>query len=163
MNGPIKKTIAREFCFKFLYQLSLKENAKLKEELIDGGTEDGLIDNQLESFSSSFQEPDNEHPDNTLTDKTKFLARMLIVGTLQNWETINSQVSECLKSGWSMEKLDKVDQCILMTSAYELSYSEDTPVQIVINESIEMAKKFSSKESASFINAVLDNYAKKFR
>ena len=131
MNAPIKKTIAREFTFKFLYHFFIKENQETLNELIESGARSALLDEEIESFKSSFAEDETE-----------------------------TKIEENLK-GWTLSKLDKVDHCVLITIASELLYTKDLAPQIIINEGINMAKKFGSKDSSSFINGVLDAMAKK--
>lgn len=160
MNAPIKKTIAREFTFKFLYHFFIKENQETLNELIESGARSALLDEEIESFKSSFAEEDSEHPDNKVDDKMLFYARVLIVNTLKNWHETETKIEENLK-GWTLSKLDKVDHCVLITIASELLYTKDLAPQIIINEGINMAKKFGSKDSSSFINGVLDAMAKK--
>jgi N utilization substance protein B len=53
-----------------------------------------------------------------------------------------------------------VDRNILRAATYELLYRDDIPAAVTINEAIEIAKKYSSKESASFINGLLDRITK---
>lgn len=160
MNAPIKKTIAREFTFKFLYHYFIKENQNELNDLINSDLSSSNLDEEMQAFKASFSEPDTEHPDNNADDKMVFIARIFIVNTLKNWKTLEEKISENLK-GWTLEKLDKVDRCILMASAAELHYTEETAPEIIIDEAIKMAKKFGSKESSAFINGVLDAMAKK--
>ena len=58
---------------------------------------------------------------------------------------------------WKPERLSKVDHSVLLLAFYELSF-EPTPFKVVINEAIEIGKKFGTKESPDFINAVLDHF-----
>jgi len=57
--------------------------------------------------------------------------------------------------GWVLERLVSVDRNILRLALYELRHT-DTPAQVVINEAVELAKRFGTQQSASFINGVLD-------
>jgi transcription antitermination protein NusB len=58
-------------------------------------------------------------------------------------------------SRWRVERMDKVDLAILRLGVTELSFT-DTPAQVVINEAIELAKRYGSETSARFVNGVLD-------
>lgn len=58
-------------------------------------------------------------------------------------------------SRWRVERMDKVDLAILRLGVTELAYT-DTPAQVVINEAIELAKRYGSETSARFVNGVLD-------
>lgn len=61
---------------------------------------------------------------------------------------------------WKLERLSKVDLSILRLAVIELSYM-DTPVKVVINECVEMAKKYSSEKSSVFVHGVLGSIVKK--
>lgn len=57
---------------------------------------------------------------------------------------------------WKLSRLSHVDRAILRLSVYQLKYCEDIPPKVVINEAIEMAKKYSTEQSPRFVNGVLD-------
>ena len=62
--------------------------------------------------------------------------------------------------GYTVERLFKVDLAILLIASYEIKYYKQTPVNIVANEAVELAKKYSTEKSYSFINAVIGSIAK---
>ncbi len=62
--------------------------------------------------------------------------------------------------GWDINRLNQVDKSVLRLAFYELNYT-DTPVKVVLNEAIEMAKLFSTDESPRFINGILGNFVEK--
>jgi N utilization substance protein B len=55
-----------------------------------------------------------------------------------------------------------MDRSILELAIYELLYKDDIPIEVTINEAIEISKKYSGEESYSFINGILDTVAKKY-
>lgn len=59
-------------------------------------------------------------------------------------------------SNWRLERIAVVDRNILRIAVYEMLYSDDAPDQVVINEAVEIAKRYGTGESPSFINGVLD-------
>jgi N utilization substance protein B len=63
---------------------------------------------------------------------------------------------------WSLDRILDMDKSILELAIYELLYREDIPVEVTINEAIEIAKKYSGEESYSFVNGILDTVAKKY-
>ncbi|MFH0702261.1 MAG: transcription antitermination factor NusB [bacterium] len=71
-----------------------------------------------------------------------------------NKQTIDEQISKICK-GWSIERLVKIDRDILRISIVELLYFKDIPVKVSIDEAVELAKKYSTEESSSFINGIL--------
>jgi N utilization substance protein B len=58
--------------------------------------------------------------------------------------------------GWRLERLHSVDRNILRLAVYELCYREDIPLQVAINEAVELAKKYGGEHSPAFINGILD-------
>ena len=75
------------------------------------------------------------------------------LGVIENNEEIINIISENLV-GYTAERLFKVDFAILIYSVYELKHT-DTPSKVVVNEAVELAKKFSDEKSPAFINGVL--------
>lgn len=61
---------------------------------------------------------------------------------------------------WELERLESVDRNLLRLATYELLRKPDIPKSVIINEAIEMAKKYSTDESSGFINGILDKIAK---
>ncbi len=109
------------------------------------------IENNLENFQETI--------DTTLEAKTMDFSLMIIKGTLLNYSSINEKLSETSKN-WKIKRLSKVDHTILLQAIFELTFVEDTPTNVVINESIEIAKKFGNEKSNAFINGILDKIAK---
>ena len=77
----------------------------------------------------------------------------------QNLPEIDEIISEFCTT-WKIDRLSKVDLSILRLAVIELKYM-DTPVKVVINECVEMAKKFSSEKSSVFVHGVLASVVKK--
>jgi len=65
-----------------------------------------------------------------------------------------------LATNWDLERIAVIDRIILRLAMTEMKEAPDIPVRVVLNEAIELAKSFSTAESSSFINGVLDNFAK---
>ena len=66
-------------------------------------------------------------------------------------------------TNWRLERLAAVDRSILRVSAYELIAERATPPSVVLDEAIEMAKRFGEADSAAFVNGVLDAVLKAVR
>ena len=84
----------------------------------------------------------------------------LLRGTLENREEIDAHL-EKQTAHWKLSRLAVVDRNILRLAMFELLFYRDTPPAVVIDEAIEIAKKFGAEESASFVNGVLDGFLKK--
>ena len=63
--------------------------------------------------------------------------------------------------GWSINRISKTALCILRLALYEINYMDDIPVSVSINEAVELAKKYATKDDASFVNGILSTVVKK--
>ncbi len=71
-----------------------------------------------------------------------------------NGEFIDGQIQKFAK-GWDIERLVKMDKDILRIAIIELLYIKDAPMKVIVDEALELAKKYSTDESSSFINGIL--------
>ncbi|MBI5740929.1 MAG: transcription antitermination factor NusB [Nitrospirae bacterium] len=88
----------------------------------------------------------------------KEFALEIIKGTRQHLEEID-QVIKKAAANWSLERMAVIDRNILRAALYELLFRTDIPPSVIMNEALEIAKKFSTEESAPFINGILDKVA----
>ena len=84
----------------------------------------------------------------------------VFVGVFENLEEIDEKISVNLKS-WKISRISKVSLAILRLAVFEMLYMEDIPQGVSINEAVELAKKYSTQDDASFINGVLGALSKK--
>lgn len=85
--------------------------------------------------------------------------------TRGTWDNIN-QCDERITAStikWQFRRLSPVDKSILRLSVYQLKFCPDIPPKVVINEAIELAKKYSTDKSPAFVNGVLDAVLKKLK
>lgn len=82
----------------------------------------------------------------------------LVFGVLTTQEELDTIANKYLKD-WRIDRLDKTGVAILRMAIYELKYM-DTPAVVVINEAIELAKKYTDEDLVKMINAVLDKFIK---
>ena len=125
-----KRTLARELAMQALYQLDVQGEHYLGE---------------LGVFL-------RESSDN---DVVLSLAESWTRGA---WTNL-SECDKLIKTAaikWELSRLSQVDRSILRLGAYQLKYCEDIPGKVVINEAIELAKKYSGAQSPGFVNGVLD-------
>ncbi|MGV3465422.1 MAG: transcription antitermination factor NusB [Heyndrickxia sp.] len=78
----------------------------------------------------------------------------LVHGTSNNLKEIDEIISNYLEN-WSVNRLAKVELNILRLAVYELKYESDVPSNVVINEALEISKRFGDEKSSKFINGVL--------
>ena len=76
-------------------------------------------------------------------------------GTLLNLEKIDNIIKKVSKN-WSIERMSRIDRNLLRLSLYEILFHPEIPKNVIINESVEIAKKFGNDESPSFVNGILD-------
>jgi N utilization substance protein B len=94
-------------------------------------------------------------------DIRKF-ATDLVEGTYRNRKEIDLLI-ERHSLHWKLSRMAVVDRNILRLGVYELLYLHDVPTSVVLNEAIEIAKRFGTEDSGAFINGILDNVAKEIR
>src|SRR5437667_120787 len=129
---------ARQGALQFLYQLDLQG-------------EDDPVPHEQEFWARHL-----------LSDEAKTFAETLVRGTKANQAKID-QVIEQYTENWDLERMAVVDRNILRAAVYEMLWTAEVPVKVAINEAIEIAKKFGTKESSRFINGVLDRIHKELR
>jgi N utilization substance protein B len=130
-----KRTRARELAMQGLYQLDVQGSDLL--EFLDGFLREHEGDMMIRKLAA---------------DWTK--------GTWENLAKCDeSIVAATIK--WELSRLSMVDRSILRLAVYQLKFCDDIPPRVAINEAIELAKKFGSHKSPSFVNGVLDAVLKK--
>ena len=72
--------------------------------------------------------------------------------------SIDAQINE-KASGWTTERMGKVELTILRLAVFEILYDETVPASVAINEAVELAKKFGQDESPAFVNGILAKFA----
>ena len=133
----MKRTEARERAFELLYSLQLMDEKNIEE--------------QLELFIQ-----ENEINDKDGIDYIKDI----IMGTDKNNTEIEKAISENIKSDWDIHRISKIDLTLLKLGIYEIVYSK-LPYKVVINEVVELAKKYGDDNSKAFVNGVLASIVKR--
>ncbi len=94
-----------------------------------------------------------------LDGETLDFARELTLGALDRVEALDTLIAE-QAANWSMARMAAVDRNVLRLAAFELTARPDTPVGVVIDEAIEIVRKYSTEEATRFINGILDSLKK---
>jgi transcription antitermination protein NusB len=84
----------------------------------------------------------------------------LVRGVLSQEAELDRHIGE-LAEGWRLERLARVDKNVLRVALYELAHDSDTAVSVIINDAVEIAKKYSTEDSGRFVNGILGSYLKK--
>ncbi len=95
-------------------------------------------------------------------DMTSTMALEWSKGTWENVSVCDGLITTAATK-WDMSRLSSVDRSILRLGAYQLKYCSDIPGKVVINEAIEIAKKYSGTQSPRFVNGVLDAILKRIK
>ncbi|MBP5417981.1 MAG: transcription antitermination factor NusB [Clostridiales bacterium] len=120
---------AREAAFAFLYQLNFRQEPVSEQKTLY------LEVHPLEEEDLPYF--------NEITD-----------GVFEKKDELDAEYSKYLKD-WKLSRLPKVDVMLLRIAVYEMLHVSDIPVSVSINEAVVLAKKYSSEESKSYINAIL--------
>ena len=126
----------REQAFKIMYSLEIQKNENLEEQL-------GLY---IES---------NEIKDESAIEYIKDA----VLGIEENKKEILANIEKNLKKDWKIERISKIDLVILKLALYEIKYKE-IPYKVVINEAVELAKKYGEDNSKNFVNGILASIVK---
>jgi len=92
--------------------------------------------------------------DGKLSDEVKEFTLILVKGVLSNLSEIDKVINN-YTNNWSLERITNIDRNILRMAIYEILYLKNIPKSVSINEAIELAKKYGTKSSFSFVNGVL--------
>jgi len=87
-------------------------------------------------------------------------ARSLVAGTLDHLDEIDALITR-QADNWRLERMPAVDRNILRLAVFELLHEEDIPKLVVVDEAIELAKRFSTDQSSRFVNGLLDGLLKR--
>ena len=119
---------------KFLYQRELN---------------DGIIEQQMEDFWER----------NPCQNEIQQFTEQLVQTVFDKKEQIDELLKKC-SDNWSLSRMAIIDRNLLRLAACEIMFNKDVPAKAVIDEAIEIAKKYGSSDSSSFINGVLDRISK---
>jgi transcription antitermination protein NusB len=90
-------------------------------------------------------------------------AVLLVEGVAQHEASHDELIAGFLRSGWTMGRIPTIDRLILRLAVEELLHQQDVPVAVVLDESVRLAKSFSTDESGRFVNGLLAAVARSAR
>ncbi len=96
---------------------------------------------------------------NDLNDAGERFCRELVIGVLNNLESIDKLIAEYALD-WNLKRLGNVERNLLRMAFYELLYLKDIPVGVTINEAVEIAKTFANDDSGRFVNGILGRFVR---
>ncbi len=133
----MNRTAIRESAFKLIYSLEIQKQNDLKE--------------QIEIYFES---------ENIENKEAKEYIEDAVLGIEAHKEEILGLIEKNLKSDWKIDRISKIDLSILKLAIYEIQY-KDIPFKVVINEAVELAKKYGEDSSKNFVNGILASIVNK--
>lgn len=144
------KRESREFLLQFLYHFQLP--AFQGDKVAFAAEVDSVeVFARMQEFKQTLNIDLN-------TEQQAYVAT-IVKGIFKHYAHIEETLVKYLKN-WKLSRISKIEHTILVMSIYELMYHPETSGKLVINEAIELGKKYSTKDSSSFINGVLDSVFK---
>lgn len=90
------------------------------------------------------------------------VVRLLVLGVMEHQEEIDDCIATH-STGWTVERMPALDRNILRVATFELKHRSDVPTAVVLDEAVELAKRFSTDDSGRFVNGVLSAIAASVR
>jgi N utilization substance protein B len=118
-----------------------------------------LFQHEFTGARSNFKAVEDLDPAKKEDAEVRKFSEELVNGTLLHLDEIDQKIKQ-VAAHWKMDRMASVDRNIMRFAVFELLYRDDIPPAVTINEALEIAKKYSSSESASFINGLLDKIAR---
>lgn len=131
----MNRSQTRELAFKLLYQIEIQK---------------AVTNEDIEIFFETSEIAD---------EQAKEYIKDAIYGISDKSKEILDMISKNLKENWEIERISKVNLALLKLAIYEIVYKE-LPFKVVINEVVELAKKYGEETSHSFINGILASIVK---
>ncbi|MDR3122085.1 MAG: transcription antitermination factor NusB [Clostridiales bacterium] len=133
----MSRKLSREFAMRLLFQMEIQKEDR-----------EGQLALAFEESEKKYTLKDREYIENVVS------------GVFENVADIDALVERNAK-GWKLARIARIDLSILRLCIYEILYRDDIPLNVSINEAVELAKKYGAEDSGSFINGILSNVAPK--
>jgi transcription antitermination protein NusB len=113
----------------------------------------------------------NENPERVIEDfwtmrngtpAVRTMSERLFLGTEKERESIDADLSSVM-TNWELPRLAAIERNVLRLGAYELKRETSTPAAVIIDEAIEIAKRYGEADSSSFVNGILDALKRRYR
>lgn len=111
--------------------------------------------NDVETIVNTFEELQKSR------ENTRSFAVKIFEGTVRELERIDEMIVQ-QADNWRLSRMAVVDRNIIRMSVYEFLHESETPKLVIIDEAIEIAKKFGTQKSSQFINGILDGILKRY-
>ncbi len=94
--------------------------------------------------------------------EVRSFAEVLVCGVAEHLDEIDQKL-DSYSTNWALDRMARVDLALLRLAAFELLHCPEVPCNVVINEAIELGKRFGTEETPSFVNGVLDHLSQQIR
>jgi N utilization substance protein B len=147
--GPRRR--AREIALQVLFSLDLNPGITPAQAL-------------AQFWHDFVQESRPEDPtgDTDLPREVITFAEALVAGAIENLGEIDGIIQRASRN-WRLERMARVDRNVLRLATYELRFVPEVPAKVVINEAIEVAKRYGASESPAFVNGLLDRISQELK
>lgn len=119
-----------------------------------------VVESELSESSQS--DSDEFHTESNRDQANNLFAVNLAIGVAEHLSQIDETI-ESASEHWSLARMSRVDRNILRIATFELAFQTEIPLNVIINEAIEISKRFGGNESPHFVNGVLDKVAQLVR
>lgn len=133
----MSRKVAREETMKLLYQMEINNDFS-------------------ESILKNFVEARNFN-----NDEIQYI-RDSILHINNNKKNIDQYINKYAQ-GWKLNRIAKIDLSLLRIAIHEILFRDDIPIEVSINEALELSKKYSTKESSKFINGILGSFVREWK
>ena len=131
----VKRKNARELALKVIFQVDVGQLP---------------LDEVLETSLAEVAPP---------ADDWEYVSRV-VTGAVRELGSLDAIIDD-LAEGWRLERLARVDKNVLRIALYEMQYERDQPANVIINDAVEIAKKYSTEDSGRFVNGILGSFLRR--
>ena len=128
----MNRKLSREKTMELLFGMTLSKD-----------TVEEVVETFVENYEGNIKEIDLTY------------VKRALIGVENNKKAIDEAISSNLQN-WKIDRISKVNLTILRLAAYEILFDENVPINVAINEALEITRRYSDEKSVSFINGVLD-------
>ena len=152
MAGPRRRS--REIALQILHQIDAAGVAPESDADVDM-----MIARYFEHLAMkggpAIEEDDDDGAHDLGTKIDRPLVQDLVRGVTQHWAELDETLTK-LSQNWRLERMAIVERNVIRIALFELKYCKNVPVNVILNEAIELAKRYGTAEGAAFTNGLLD-------
>ena len=152
MAGPRRRS--REIALQILHQIDVGGLPPESDAEVDQAIA-RYFEHLAMKGGPAREEDDDEAAADVAAKIDRPLVQELVRGVTQHWAELDETLTN-LSQNWRLERMAIVERNVIRIALYELKYCENVPVNVVLNEAVELAKRYGTAEGAAFTNGLLD-------